>query len=186
MDTTDCLGLPYPECNPPLTQDASDIAQLEALAVATDAAVQDLADSIQDVLVAPDAIKMSGGDNTAGRDVEHFLFGAIWTNNPAMEDTVAGVIRIQETGWYYVGGTVRVATATSIFLTVEPIVNDAPVSGRQGPSVTNGIAEDIAWADTLFLQAGDGLRIATHHVGSTVTVFTYSFLVWAQRILINV
>ena len=186
MDTTDCLGLPYPECDPPFTQDASDVGQLENLAVATDAAVQALADSIQDVLVAPDAIKMSGGDNTAGLDVQHYLFGAVWTNNPAMEDPVAGVIRIQETGWYYVGGYVTVATATSVFVTVEPIVNDAPVSGRQGPGVTNGIADSVAWADTLFLQAGDGLRIATHHAGSAVTVFTYTFLVWAQRILINV
>ena len=186
MDTTDCLGLPYPECDPPLIQDASDIGHLENLAVATDAAVQALADSIQDVLVAPDAIKMSGGDNSAGLDVQHYLFSSIWTNNPDMADSTAGVIRIQETGWYYVGGYVRVATATSVFVTVEPIVNDTPVSGRQGPAVTNGINEDNAWVDTLFLQAGDGLRIATHHAGNPVTVFTYAFLVWAQRILVNV
>lgn len=186
MDTTDCLGLPYPQCDPPFTQDASDIAHLKNLATATDAAVQELADTIQDILIAPDAIKMSGGDNSAGLDVQHYLFSSIWTNNPDMADTAAGVIRIQETGWYYVGGYVRVATATSIFTTVEPIVNDAPVSGRQGPSVTNGINEDNAWVDTLFLQEGDALRIATHHAGSPVTVFTYAFLVWAQRILVNV
>lgn len=186
MDTTDCLGLPYPECSPPLTKDASDIEQFRDLAEATDAAVQNLADTIQNVLVAPDAIKMSGGDNTAGLDVSHFLFSAVWTNNPDMEDTSAGCIRIQETGWYYVGGTTTVATAVSIFHTVEPLVNGDPVSGRQGPAVTNSINEHLAWVDTLYLEEGDALTIATHHAGNPVTVFTYSFLVWAQRILINV
>ena len=39
MDQTDCLGLPFPECDPPLTKDASDIAQFRDLAEATDAAV---------------------------------------------------------------------------------------------------------------------------------------------------
>ena len=186
MDTTDCLGLPYPQCDPPITQDASDAGQIENLATAIDTAVQKLADTIQDVLVAPDAIKVDGGTVAAGLDVQHYVFSSLWNNNPALDDSAAGVIRIQETGWYYVGGDVRVITGASIFLTVEPIVNDTPVSGRQGPSVYNGLNESLAWVDTLFLQEGDGVRIATHHAGSPVTVFTYAFRIWVQRILVNV
>ena len=185
MDQTDCLGLPYPECDPPLTKDASDIEQFRDLAEAVDSAVQDYADAIQNLLTAPDAVYMTGGDNTAGQDVTHSLQTVIF-DNASMGDTAADVIRIQETGWYMLGGHVTVSTATAIFMRVEPLVNGEMVSSLQGPGFSTGANEDTAWADTLFLQAGDAVTIHTHHAALAATVYSYTVHAWALRILVNV
>lgn len=187
MNQTDCLGLPYPECAPPLVKDQSDIEQFRDLAIATDTAVQALADSIVNLYTSPDAVNMTGGTVVAGQDVTHFLT-SVEFDNASMGDTTADVIRIQETGWYYVGGHAEVQTAAAVFVRAEPLVNGDPVSSRQGPGFTTTTTnvEDVAFVDTLFLQAGDALQLMTHHVALAATVYTYTVRMWAVRILINV
>jgi|GEM_PF-4464852 len=186
MDTTDCLGLPFPQCDPPLTKDASDITQFQALAEATDAAVQAYADDVDNLYTSPDAVAMLGGTNVAGQDVVHFFGGGAEFDNAGMADTTAQVIRVLETGWYMVGGHVLITTATAVFVRVEPLVNGDPPSSRQGPGFATAGTEAVSFADVLFLQAGDSLQMMTHHVASAVTVNTYSVRMWAFRILVNV
>lgn len=187
MDRTDCLGLPYPECAPPLVKDASDIEQFRDLAIATDTAVAALAASVTNLYTSPDAVSMTGGTVVAGQDVTHFLT-AVDYDNASMGDTAADVIRIQETGWYIVGGYVEVQTAAAVFVRAEPLVNGDPVSSRQGPgfTVTTVNLEEAGFTDTLFLQAGDALQLMSHHVALAATVYTYAVRMWAVRILINV
>lgn len=185
MDQTDCLGLPYPECDPPLTKDASDIVQFKALAEATDAAVQAYADDVQNLYTAPDAVAMSGGTNVAGQDVVHFL-PTLEFDNAGMADTTADVIRILETGWYMVGGHVLITTVPAVFVRIEPLVNGDPPSSRQGPGFATSGTEAVSFADVLYLSEGDALTLMTHHVASAVTVNTYAVRMWAVRILVNV
>jgi hypothetical protein len=188
MDTTDCLALPYPECDPPLTEDASDIAQFRALAEATDAAVQAYADDLDDTLLSPDAAAMTGGSNTAGQDVIHAITVLQFENTPGMADTLAGGIRIPKDGWYMVGGYVRasISPPTVVNMRVEPLVNGDTVSSRQGPGFHNVSSEDVTWTDVLFMREGDLLNVMTHHTGSSATVITYTTRLWALLVLANV
>lgn len=191
MDVTDCLGLPFPECEPPLTKDLSDIEQFRDLAVATDAAVQAYADTISEELLNPDAANLLGGINVAGLDVVHF-FGpfALVFDNAGMFDPVGGGLRIQEDGWYMVGGHVQASTTppSTISMRVEPLVNGDPVSSRQGPSFGNFAtltSEAVSWADTLQLRAGDLVNMMTHHAAGAATVVNYNTRIWALQVMTN-
>lgn len=186
MDQTDCLGLPYPQCDPPLVKDASDIIQFKNLAEATDAAVQSYADDVLNLYTSPDAVAMTGGINVAGQDVVHFLGGGPEFDNAGMADTVAQVIRILETGWYLLGGHVHITTVPAVFVRVEPLVNGDPPSSRQGPGFATAGVEAVSFTDVLFLQEGDALQLMTHHVAAAATVNTYAVRMWALRILVNV
>jgi hypothetical protein len=187
MDVTDCLELPYPQCDPPLTKDASDIEQFRDLALATDAAVQTLSDEITATLTAPDAVCMTGGVGVAGNDVTHNLNGSVLYDNAGMGDTVADRIVIQQDGWYMIGGTVIMDTAvtTSNGLRVEPLVNGGTFTSRQGPGWSL-VTENVNWVDVAFFRQGDQLNLMTHHFGSAVTVFNYTINMWALQVAVNV
>lgn len=186
MDTTDCLGLPYPECDPPAVKDSSDIEQFRDLALATDAAVQTYSDLLTDTLIQPSAVLMLGGVNSAAQDNLQFLNGGSLFDNAGMADNAADVIRIQVTGWYMVGGWVNASTATQLFVRAEPIVNGEAVSSRQGPSFLLAPGEQVTFTDVLYLQAGDALQMMTHHAAAPGPVITYNIRMWALEILRNV
>jgi hypothetical protein len=185
MDTTDCLGLPYPECEPPLTKDASDIKQLRDLAEATDAAVQTLADSISDTLLNPPCVRMLGSIVTAGQDVVQPYNGAVSFDNANMADTAADAIRIQQDGWYAVGGSVN-STSVNAFIRIEPLVNGDTVSSRQGYGASVGSGDRISFMDVLFLRTDDLVTTMTHHTLLPATVYTYNTALWAYLVLGNV
>lgn len=191
MKETDCLGLPYPECDPPLVKDASDIIQFKALADATDAAVQEYADQVQADLLQPPSARQSGlTGGGAGQDfVQSYNTAVSWAFPASMGDLVAGGIRIPENGWYWVGGYLQITLTpqTAINTRIEPLVNGDPVSSRQGPSYSSGpgSAEDLTWIDCLFLQAGDVVTTMTHHNGNPATVISYQGDIWALQVLAN-
>lgn len=191
MNQTDCLGLPYPECNPPLIKDASDIIQFKALADATDAAVQTYADQVSADLLDPPSARQTGFTMSgAGQDfVQSYTTTVLWADPVSMGDLVAGGIRIPENGWYMVGGhlTITLTPQTAINTRIEPLVNGDPVSSRQGPSYSSGVgsAEELNWTDVLFLNAGDVLSTMTHHNGSAATVIAYQGDIWALQVLAN-
>lgn len=187
MDKTDCLELSFPQCEPPLVKDASDIIQFQTLALEVDAAVQALDDTITEQLIDPDSVNMTGGITTAGNDIEHFTSAMVF-DNAGMADTVADVVRIQEDGWYAVGGWVVASSASqpnSIGLRIEPLVNGDVVSSRQGPGQPAVGAEYVGWTDVLFLRAGDALTTMTHHTGTAVLSVTYATTLWAHLVLSN-
>lgn len=192
MDATECLGLPYPECNPPLTKDASDIKQVRDLAEAADVAVQALDDQITETLTAPDAVRMAGVTTAAGLDIVHALNDAfIQFDTAGMADTVSDLIRVVSDGWYMIGGFVRVtgggiAGLGSIGLRIEPLVNGDTISSRQGPGYVTNVGEEVTWTDMALLREGDTLTVMTHHAGNPATSFLYSVEVWALQVLPNV
>jgi hypothetical protein len=187
MDVTECLELPFPECDPPLTKDASDIEQFRDLAEATDAAVEELSDLLTDTLTAPDSVRMDGGQNAAGSDIIHALNGFVHWDTAGMADTVADRIVIRQDGWYMFGGTVYMSTAanSSNGMRVDPLLNGAPFTSRQGPGFSV-ITEYVNWADMAFFRAGDQLHLMTHHTGNPATVFTYTVSMWALQVATNV
>lgn len=190
MKETDCLGLPYPECNPPLVKDLSDIAQFRDLAIAVDTAVEELADAVVERLRSPDAVVMTGSVVTAGNDVIQ-PFGTSQFDNAGMANTAAGGFFIQEDGEYLLTGFIEAdaASVASIGLRAQPLVNGAVVSGRWGPGKpANGLGgtlEQIAWMETLFLRAGDFVNAMSHHTTSAATVVTYTSRISALLVMSN-
>lgn len=189
MKETDCLGLPYPECDPPLTKDLSDIAQLRDLAFATDAAVQALADRVNEQLLRPDAVVMFGSIGLLqGQDQTQSYTNTIY-DNAGMADTIAGGIRVQESGWYEIGGWISAAAvptvAFSLGVRIEPQLNGEPFTARQGPGWPAD-REYASWVNTVFLTAGDFLTTTSHHQDSPTRVVDYSYRLWAVQVLSNV
>lgn len=187
MDVTECLELPYPQCDPPLTKDASDIAQFRDLAEATDAAVQAYDDRLTDTLTAPPAASMTGGVNIAGQLVNQF-YSVVEFDTGGLADTTAQGLRIQEDGWYLFGGSVRLTgfSPTVTNLRIEPILNDNEFTSRQGPAFSWASSEDICWSETAFFRAGDLIYTRTLHTGNPATVATYSHRIWIVQVLTNV
>jgi hypothetical protein len=187
MDTTECLGLPYPECNPPLTKDASDIKQFRDLAVATDTAVQAFDDQLTETLTSPPAAALTGGNNIAGQLVNQFYAVAEF-DNAGLHDPDFDGIRIREDGWYMIGGSIILSgfAPTVTNLRVEPLLNGDEFSSRQGPAFSNNSSENICWADCAFFRVGDLINTRTLHTGNPATVVSYTHRIWIVQVLTNV
>jgi hypothetical protein len=192
MDTTDCLGLPFPECEPPLVKDASDIIQFKALADATDAAVQAYSDSLTSNLISPPMVLMQGSLNSAGQDVVQFFNGTVAFDTAAMADTINDMIRIPENGWYMFGFFVHLDNAVTFNVRAEPLLNGDPFSARQGPSSwvppsgVGGVNEQLMGADCAFFNEGDLLNFMTHHTDNPATLHNYVNCMWALQVMASV
>lgn len=186
MDTTDCLELPFPECDPPLVKDASDIAQFRDFAFAVDAAVQVLDDLITTTLLQPPAIVVDGGVNTAGRDIVQPLGGTPFYNNANMYSSSGDIIVIPEDGWYMVGGYVR-TDQQNIGTRAQAVVNGDLVSAWQGPGRNHlNTGDSLNWNDMLFLRQGDRVTVITRHSAAVGLVVNYTVLMWAYQVVANV
>lgn len=64
MDQTSPRLYTFPECNPPLTKDASDIVQMANLALTIDADVENLFTTVDNNLLSPDGCHIAGGPQT--------------------------------------------------------------------------------------------------------------------------
>ena len=189
MDTTDCLGLPYPQCDPPLVEDASDIEQFRDLAEATDAAVQAFDDQLTETLTAPPAAAMTGGGAIAGSEANQF-YSVVEFDTGGLADLDGDGIRIVEDGWYMLGGSVRLSgfSPTVTNMRIDPLLNGDPWSSRQGPGhvITGRTSEDVNWQDVGFFRAGDFLNTRANHTGNPATVVSYTHRMWIVQVLANV
>lgn len=195
MDQTTCLGIPYPECDPPRVKDAADIEQFRDTALGVDAAVQQLNDAVTEYLVSPDACVMSGGLTAAGRDLDLPLTVSVY-DNASMASVTDTRIRIASDGWYLIGGWVRATGGATVDpggvgMRIQPTLNGDPVSNRQGPGrPTLGGAsttDDVGLNPiTMSLSTGDLLGLRSHHAASAALSVTYAHQLWAVRILANV
>lgn len=91
MKNTEPRGYPYPECNPPLVKDASDIVQLANLALTIDADIQSLFDTADDNVLSPDGCSI----NAPGQVVPN---GSPITFNTLRFDNSPGAVMNGPTG----------------------------------------------------------------------------------------
>ena len=187
MGLTEDWQLPYPECNPPLRQDAGDIAQVRDLAEEMDDDVQSLYDSASELLIRPDACRMtvlatqtSGAGEIAFRP---FYDSFTFDNTPGqiMKDTVNGVIQIVEPGVYLCG-----AWFSSVFATNQ---------GVRGKFLKDGVlaanphgTSNIITANTAYLSISQTLRYAqpaslsTELTAQAPTTWAVTSRIWALQI----
>lgn len=187
MDTTDNLDLRYPQCDPPLTKDASDIIHLKFLADDVDAAVQEYADLIIDRVVRPDAVRLNNNTPLVSTVTDNViaLDTLIFDNTPgnAMTDLTNGVIRIITSGWYLLGVWAEAAVATDVQMRTRFIANGDPITNFGTPAgLAQAGQQHATTEEVVHLVAGDGVTVATR-MGSPGTSVSYTCRMWAVLVV---
>lgn len=191
MDQTPIYGFPYPECDPPLVKDASDIAQLANLALAFDATIEDINIQINDQLLVPDICRMFMSAAVATGDAELTAFMdtlSFQTAGSGMSDAANGGIRIQEQGWYIVGTYTEVSVtapaATQLALR-QAIVRNGAVASNFSDSgrIVSGDFQYGYTSEVLNLSAGDLIQPRLRHGAGGGITWTYRTRLWAIQIL---
>jgi hypothetical protein len=167
-DRTD-RGYPYPECDPPLTKDASDISQMRDLAQAvnSDATAQD-ARMVQ-LIEKPDAVRVAFAaslvvtKSSAGDAIFIIPYSSTTYAQPAaFADLTAFGLRVQERGYYWVTSTVRCTNAGLAGMQIRHLRNGlARTEGRrfEGPAWPVIASESsMQTADLMYANAGDLIR----------------------------
>lgn len=188
MDETS-RGYPYPECEPPLVKDVSDLpAQLKALAEAIDTDLTSL-DNERLLTSRPPAARMleSPAMPWAVPSVD-ITYNTMEFDNTFgdMADTAAGGIRITSTGWYYLGtySVVIIAAGTEINARTLFLRNGTPLTPAGEPArLVTATAEDPYLSTTVLLNEGDLIRTRIQHSGPGATAYTTNSRLWAFRIL---
>lgn len=188
MDATECLQLPFPQCLPPLTKDASDIIHVRNLAEAVDAVVEDFAADITDRLVRPNACRMVNlvafvstlADNVIPMDATSFDNRGL-----TQTDVTEGGMRIVTDGWYQVGAWCRSTVATDVQTRIRFLVNGEPATNFQGPGgLAQAGSQDCNGEEVLELVAGDLVTLATRN-GAPGTSVSYTAHLWMVLVAPN-
>lgn len=188
MGQTINYGLPYPECDPPLRKDSSDVIQFQQLATAIDDAVQGLYDDASEVLFHPDTARMSmaAGVATTGQNVTPFLNSVTFDNTPGalMADTANGLIQILEPGRYWVGSYSLLTSATELSARMRFLYDGQPVTNFQSPSAIYTASTAYCYAHAvLSTDVPVQLQVAIRHSASAALSWTYATRLWAVQML---
>lgn len=188
MDETLNRGYPYPQCDPPLTKDASDIAHVRDLAAAIDADVQTVYDNAADIVVRPDAARMGIAPSVAdtfgpGDFSPTFNTRTFDTTGTSMTPTAEGVLRLVEPGWYTVGGYGEFTTATFLGLRMCFLQNGVQATSyTQQARVVAGNVQLAFNTGELFVPTGGDALTMRFRIGAASPSFTYIARIWAQQI----
>lgn len=180
VDRTDNRGYIYPECDPPLVKDRSDIDYLRELAVQVnnDAAVMD--SRLLEYIEKPDAARIgySGTVTTTGSG-NGFYFKVpydftTYDNTTGSVDLGANGIRVLERGWYMFTSTLRCTNGGEQGMCIRHLRNGNDEGRRpEGPSLPiNGNEENMSTVDFLQCSAGDLVTTQGFQSGAAGT-FTF-------------
>jgi hypothetical protein len=191
MDRTPIYGFPWPECEPPLVKDASDIDHLENLAAAIDAQVEALNLQANDELIVPDICRVFMGAAAATSEAELTAFTDTlsWqTAGSGMADLANGGIRIQEQGWYIVGAFTEVSVtapaATQLALRMAIVRNGVVASNFQDSGrIVTGDFQYGYTSEVMNLSSGDLIQARNRHGAGGGITWTYRTRLWAVQIL---
>lgn len=193
MKQTETYGFPYPECEPPLVKDASQIAQVADLARAVDLEVRQVFDEATDQLIRPPAARLAvftlpvaTTDNLVVPFFDVAVFQLNWGLN-SLPDLSSGGMYINKPGWYMAGCHALVSSATAAVLPmVRLTVNGAAASswskmaGNYG--VLNGRLAALS-AVPLSLSEGDIVRMEIKHLAAGSPAWDYRPHLWAVRMV---
>lgn len=155
--------LPCPECDPPLTKDAADIADLRDLAVAVDAAVEDIAVLADDLLISPDVGVMLNTTTQVSTITDNVIvFNSQEIDNSASGDLVQLALsrfQVQQSGFYMVTIAAQITSGSGLVrpgyaLDVNGIVGTAKGQTIASTTITGGLGV----FQCRFLSAGDIVR----------------------------
>lgn len=166
MNTTAC-GYPFPQCDPPLVKDASDIEQMRdlALAIDADATVQEA--KLVEFYEKPDSARMTGSSAVATTGAANgttlvIPYDTVTHDNTAgSTDLVNDALVPLERGWYLVTSMVRCTNGGSQNLGIRHLRNSLATEEKrrfEGPSLAIGTEEAMTTMDVMFCEAGDRIQ----------------------------
>jgi len=159
VKTTPLREYPYPECDPPLVKDASDIIQIRDLANAIDADVENLTvESLPLLYPVGSKMRMSGLVTAAAEFTVTYTTNS-WQTRVGMNDATLGAIVIPETGFYQVCIWAACNSATNADIRTKLVVNgiDRGTWGGYSAAVTGVALQAATHNVNLFLTEGDQL-----------------------------
>lgn len=188
MDQTINRGYPFPECDPPLTKDASDIAHLRDLAVAVNDDVDAIYTRASDVLVRPDAARMATAatiPDTVNEFVPFLDARSFDTTGPAnyMTPLAEGQLRLVEPGWYTVGCFVTLTSATFLGGRAAFLRNGAEGSWSMQAEIGLSNQQIINHTADVFVPVGNETLNIRVRIGAGSPSYTYVARVWAQQVI---
>jgi hypothetical protein len=173
MDETVPRGYPFPQCEPPLTQDAADIKQLRDLALAVESDVAGLDTLSGDLIVTPDGCLMAQTAPVAYNSGDFIDFNVIgFDNTPGnvMGDTVNDGVHIRQSGQYLVTCWFSVSTGASSPRAAINVVGLGDVLYSEVGSGA-GSGSNVAVSTSLILLSGTLIKLRiSHSVAGTATV----------------
>jgi len=186
MGTTINYGIPYPECDPPLRKDASDIADFRDLAEAVDNALDVIYAEANEFVFAPDTVRLATGAAVAavGQNLIPFYNVNSFSNDPNMADLTNGVIRIVEPGRYWVGAYASLVALGMASPRIRFLLNGASVSNFQTPGIVidANTATCQSAAVLSVTQPNAALGTQVRHSASAALAYTYTSRIWATQL----
>lgn len=192
MKETEQYGFPYPECDPPLVKDSSQIAQMKNLAVAIDTEVQRAINEANDELIQPPATRVTVAvlpvattDSLAVPFMDTSVFAVNW-GAPTALSTQGGML-VQKDGWYLAGCHALVSSAVAgVQPMVRLTVNGVAASSWSTPAgnygVLNGRLAALS-AVPLLVQEQDVIRMEIKHLAAAGSAWDYRPHLWAVRMM---
>lgn len=192
MNETEQYGFPYPECDPPLVKDSSQISQFQAQAEAVDAEVQRVITLANDNIVHPPSVRVklitepiATTDSLVVVPFDQTVFSINWGVFFPLEPD--GSIHFNKPGWYLAGGHAVVSSATAAVLPmVRLTLNGAPATSWSTPAgnygVGNGRIASLSAAPIL-VQEGDLMRMEIKHLAAGSPAWDYRPHMWAVRLV---
>jgi len=170
---TDNRGYVYPECDPPLVKDRSDIDYLRELAVEVNNDAATLDARLLEFIEKPDAARIgfTGSITTSGA-ANGFLFKVpydftTYDNTAGLADFTANGIRILERGWYLFTSSLRCTNGGEQTTLIRHLRNGNDEGRRlEGPSFPiNGNEENMMTSDFLQCEVGDVVTTQAKQAG---------------------
>lgn len=169
-DRTANRGYSFPECEPPLVKDRSDIGFLRDLAQQVNADMDALDARVVALIEKPDAARIAFAGNltlavsTSGDAIFTVPYNSTTYSQPAnFSDTVGGGLRVRERGFYMITSYVRATNAGLVWMQLRNLRNGFGFTeGRrfEGPSwpVTSGLDSSMTTSDIIVCDAGNLLQ----------------------------
>lgn len=190
MKTTETYGFPYPECDPPLVKDASQISHMAILANRIDAEVQRVDTLAEKSVTNPAAARLRinpAVNTTAVQVMPTFVGGSVVFNNANWTAPVvqSGGLRVPEDAWFLVGCHAETTSAVSMQVNVRLTLNGSPASSWSNPGfLYAGTSHLTALAAVpLQLTTGNILNMEIKHSAAAGTAWTYRPHLWAVKLV---
>lgn len=187
MDATP-RGYPYPECDPPLTKDVSDIAHLRDLATAVDTDVQNVYDTAASTVVLPDAARMGmtvSVPGTASGSVFPFFNSRTFDTSGTNELTPVseGFIRLRRVGFYQVGCYAEFTSATLVAARCCFLLNGRRITSfPQFADIGASNVQSAHHAAEVYNPAPGGALTIEVRLGAPAA-YTYTARLWVNQVI---
>lgn len=185
-------GYLYPECDPPLVKDRSDIDFLRAFAddVNNDAITLDA--RIRDWIELPDAARIAYASTVTVSSTPGAMFIMPYTsisydNTGISTDLANNALRPRERGWYLFASSVRCTNGGSLSMMVRHLRNGGVPTESfsfEGPSEPIGVEENMTVMSALFCDGDDLIttQVRTDGAGGTFTFDSRLSMIQLQKL----